>query len=184
MRNWFHRWRKDLNLHVVRPQFSFNIRDCCHTRLGDSSIMKILLILFIQIMFKMMVSRHFIVSLILMITLFPIYKWFSLLIFIFGFLIDADHFLWYAVKYNHFSLMGAYNHSLDKARIYKNEDVLHIFHVIEVWIPVFVLAFFNEIFFISAIGLAVHQFMDFFECIKNGDYYARTFSLFTWLNRN
>ena len=132
----------------------------------------------------MLVSRHFIASLIIALILFPIYKWLSLLVFVFGLLIDVDHFLWYVFRFKHFSLRGAYNHSLNKENKYKYEDVLHIFHVVEIWILIFLLGFFNEIFFILSLGLVVHLLMDFIECIKNNDYYARTFSLFTWIYRN
>ena len=132
----------------------------------------------------MLVSRHFIVTLILAIVLFPVYKWLSLLVFISGLLIDADHFLWYAARFKHFSLKGAYYYSLNKRREHREEDVLHILHVIEIWILIFILGFFNEIFFILALGLAVHQFMDFYACIKNKEHYSRTFSLFTWIARN
>ncbi len=132
----------------------------------------------------MLISRHFIISLILAIVLFPVYKWLSLLVFVFGFLIDVDHYLWHVIISKNFSLRKAYNYSLDKNRDSSNEDVLHIFHVLEIWILVLLLGFINEIFFILALGLVAHLIMDFAECIKEGYYYARTFSLFTWIYRN
>ena len=125
------------------------------------------------------------VSLALALILFPIFKWLSLLVFVSGVLIDVDHYLWYILKFNSFSLKKAYYHSLNHAeRDPINEDVLHIFHVMEIWIPIFILGFFNKIFFILSIGLVVHLLMDFIECIRNNEYYARTFSLFTWVTRN
>ncbi len=130
----------------------------------------------------MMVSRHFIVSLILAIVLFPVFKWLSLLVFVFGLLIDVDHYFWYVIKFRDLSLMNAYYYALDKDR--SDNDVLHIFHVVEVWILVFILGFFNDVFFLLAVGLGVHLLMDFIHAIRYSMYNGRTYSLFTWMFRN
>lgn len=101
-------------------------------------------------------KHHFIASLALSLALFPLFGYTSFLVMVSGFLIDADHYLWYILKYNDFSLIKAVQKTKDKSVKYK----IHIFHLYEFFGLCVVLAFFYDAFIAMSAGLAVHYIMD------------------------
>lgn len=132
----------------------------------------------------MHLRHHFIASLILSILLFPIYSYQSLLVFVFGYFIDIDHYLWSIFKYGNFNFLDSYKYYRNRNII--KRDVLNIFHVVEFWflLAAIFIIFKNDFFYPLLIGLVVHLAMDFiYEKVKNikGE---RAKSLIFWLKRN
>ncbi len=124
------------------------------------------------------ISKHFIASCILSSLLFPAYGFSSLLVFISGFLIDIDHYFWYALNFKDFNPRNSY--FFHKERMQLNSiDRLHIFHVIEFWLFLLILSIVISIPTII-MGLVVHLIMDFSDMhitSKN----LRSTSLILWL---
>ena len=133
----------------------------------------------------MYISRHFILTLLLAIILFPIYKYKVLALFIFGFFIDADHYFYDIFKYKS-SLKKSYLMHMNKNITLK--DQLHIFHVVEFWILALILTiiFYNDITLLLFTGLIFHLSLDFVYQIFNKRYikHTRALSLTAWLIRN
>ena len=126
---------------------------------------------------------HLLGSLAVIAILFPFYNIWSFVFLVGSFFIDIDHYIWYVIKERDFSLRRAYLYSRDKRN--KGKDHLHIFHVWEFWVLLFLLAFFNTFFALVFLGLVFHLTMDFIDlyfhmdCIRN-----RAFSFFMWLKRH
>lgn len=112
----------------------------------------------------MNVKDHVIVSAIITLFIFPVYGWFSLLVFLGGVLIDIDHYLWWIFNRKSFSLKESYHFFKDE---YKGkEDLTLIFHSIEFWLLSLVMVYFFPILFPYFIGLASHITMDMFFFFK------------------
>ena len=129
---------------------------------------------------------HFLVSLIFMLIFIPIFGYLAFAFFIGGFLIDVDHYLWYFIKKRKLNLKEAYYYHRDKEYFTKEESksdlpLLHIFHVFEIWLIVFILAFFHKFFLIIFLGLLVHVIMDITEMVRTKAYKIRAISLFYWI---
>ncbi len=130
----------------------------------------------------MNLSVHFTVTLILSIFLFPVFGIKVLLLFVLGFFIDVDHYLWHVFKDGNLSLKKAYK--MDKDKSVKKTDLLHILHVFEFWLPMLILGFFNEWLFLLSFGLVVHLLLDFIHMLYTGAEHARTMSVISWLTRH
>src|SRR3989344_2707423 len=133
----------------------------------------------------MKISVHFLASLIPLVLLFPIYKYWSLAFFIGSFLIDFDHYLWYALRFRKFNLKMAYDYYKPENKKNKELDILNIFHVWEFWFLAALLRFVSTFFFIIFLGLIFHMLLDLIdlamhpECLE-----ARAVSFFNWLKRH
>ena len=128
---------------------------------------------------------HLIISLIVILALFPIYKFWTIGILFGGYLIDFDHYLWYILRKRDFSLKKAYKYSLPENKISKEKDVLHIFHVWEFWVIMLILSFFNIFFTLVFIGMIIHLIMDFIDLHRDlRRIEDRAFSFFMWLRRH
>ena len=133
----------------------------------------------------MYISRHFILTLLLAIILFPIYKYKVLALFIFGFFIDVDHYLYDFFKYK-VSLKKSYLMHMNKNITLK--DQLHIFHVVEFWILALILTIIShkDTILLLFIGLIFHLSLDFIYQAYNKKYikHTRALSLIAWLIRH
>lgn len=112
------------------------------------------------------VHQHAIVSLILASVITYYYNFvYGVLFFTGGVLIDADHVLWYMIKFKVFSLnmikiiSDAYVYYL-KTDL-RNFNVINIFHTIEMWILLIIGSIFNTWILFFSLGLLVHMIMDF-----------------------
>jgi len=131
----------------------------------------------------MLPLKHFLASIIVLGFLFPFYKLWGLAFLIGSFFIDVDHYLWYIIRHRNFSLKNAYFYHKERPR--RERDMLHIFHVWEFWVLMFVLAFFNNFFALIFLGLVFHLILDFIDLYFNIDtIYNRAFSFFAWLQRH
>jgi len=137
----------------------------------------------------MYLRHHLLSCIILVLILFPFYSYYSFLIFLLGFFIDLDHYIYYVFKYKNFNLIKSYKSFMDKKMIRK--DQLHILHTIE-FIILFLLAtiYTKNIYLIFiSIGFLVHLILDLIYAvylIKNKIELKQTraLSLIFWIKRN
>jgi len=122
---------------------------------------------------------HLISSIVPIIMLFPIYKYSSLLFLVGSYLIDADHYLWYILRYKDISFRNAYKESL-----LKKNGRLHIFHTIEFWILIWILSFRFEIIFIVFLGVIFHMSLDLLDMKIKGYFNARSLSVIKYIIDN
>lgn len=129
------------------------------------------------ILVSMDLSVHFLVSAVLAAAMYSFFGWYSLLIFVPGFLIDMDHYIYYVTKFGKFNLF--------KARRYFREVKLHkglfIFHTVEVFVVVLLLAVFYSWGRMLFLGLLVHHAMDIFWEIKRCHMDAKSRSLILYV---
>jgi len=106
-----------------------------------------------------------IIGIIVSALLYPIYGLNVLIILISNILIDADHYLWYILRFNSYDLVKAFRFSKDKKLRLKYGRLLHIFHTAEVLILIIILSFYSEIFFLVLIGVVVHLLLDIIDLL-------------------
>lgn len=139
-------------------------------------------------------SRHFLACTLLFIVMFPVYKFWALLVFVSGWLIDSDHYLWTFFRFGWVNPMRSYRFYAEKRERMMYRDVLHIFHTLEFLVVVGVIfAIFwkyDFLVFPLALSLVVHMIMDFlFELsfllrkkeIDTG--ILRVFSFYEWVRK-
>ena len=137
----------------------------------------------------MYLRYHFLACVILTILLFPFFGYYSLLVFISGFLVDIDHYLYDVFNSKTFNLYKAYKMHMNKGRVIK--DQLHIFHTLE-FIILFlslVIVSMNVYLMILAISFIIHLNLDYIYelyLIKNKIKLnqTRASSLILWTLRN
>ena len=137
----------------------------------------------------MYLRYHFLACVILTILLFPFFGYYSLLVFISGFLVDIDHYLYDVFNSKTFNLYKAYKMHMNKGRVIK--DQLHIFHTLE-FIILFlslVIVSMNVYLMILAISFIIHLNLDYIYelyLIKNKIKLnqTRASSLSLWTLRN
>jgi hypothetical protein len=132
---------------------------------------------------------HLISCIILSLILFPFFSYYSLLIFIFGFFIDLDHYIYDVIKTKNFSLINSYKKHNNENIISK--DQLHILHTIEFIIFFIIITIFsnNVYLLLISLGLLLHLILDFSYWIhklenKTKINQSRAFSLIFWIKRN
>jgi len=137
----------------------------------------------------MYLRYHLISCVILTIILFPFFNYLSLLIFIFGFFIDVDHYLYDTMKEKNLSLINSYRLHMDKNL--ERKDQLHIFHTLEFIIPFLLLTIFsgNLYLILLSYGLVLHLILDgihlvYIEINNIKLKQTRALSLFFWITRN
>ncbi len=128
---------------------------------------------------------HLLLSILPLILLFPIYKYWSFAFLIGSYLIDFDHYLWYFIYKKDLSLKKAYWW----CRETREKDQLHIFHIIEFWVLMFILSFVHIFFLLIFIGIVFHLIFDFIDYIyeevtKGWHKSTRAFSFILWLKRH
>ena len=130
---------------------------------------------------------HFLLSSILAIALYPIFKFKVLLILAGGVLIDIDHYLWYAYKYRKFNLFECYKHfvsNTDKNNFHENIGILLPFHTIEFLSAVILLSFFIQPVLVFSIGLLSHYILDLIFLYSVPKRFITNPSLFSWVVKN
>jgi hypothetical protein len=134
----------------------------------------------------MKLQIHFIVSFILALALFPFYGYYAILVFIGGFLVDADHFLYYLLRFKKFNLKKAYLYFEDVGKtrnLREYQRFFLVFHFSEIIVLLVILSFFHKIFFIILIGLLSHIILDIIYCYSLFKDLSR-FSFMWYLNVN
>lgn len=137
----------------------------------------------------MYLRYHLLSCIILTLILYPFFNYYSLLIFIFGFFIDSDHYLYDIIKTRNLSIINSYKIHMNEERIVK--DQLHVFHTVEFIISFLLLTLIsrNIYLILLSIGLLVHLILDIIYMIyliMNNIKLKQTraLSLIFWINRN
>lgn len=111
----------------------------------------------------MILSTHFIISLILAALLYPVFGVKSLLVFLGGFFIDIDHFFWNMIKFRNLNIFEAYefhNKNIKNNDFTNVTGILLIFHTLEFLLLMLFLSFISEIFLLVTYGLILHLLLD------------------------
>ncbi len=115
----------------------------------------------------------------------------SLIVFLSSVLIDADHYLFYAIGKRDFSYTGAYSWHVEqeiKAKRMAKKGIrkrgpFHLFHTIEFHILLLLLSFSNAIFFYALVGFVFHSAVDFVDLALTKTAYRREYFFTSWLMR-
>jgi hypothetical protein len=110
---------------------------------------------------------HFIASLVLVAVLYPYFGAASLIVFLTGWLIDADHALYYVLKFRDFNWNRMYSYFREQK---SRKKIINIFHTLEFYILIAVLSFYSTYFLIAAMGLFVHVAMDIMHNLASTKY--------------
>ena len=111
----------------------------------------------------MLLSIHFITSVLLAIFLYPFYGLNSLFVLIGGFLIDIDHYLYTLLKFKNLSIIDSYKFYTGKRIKKRFGKVILLFHNIEFLSIMTVLSFFSNTFYLITLGVMLHYFLDFIK---------------------
>jgi len=142
----------------------------------------------------MNISIHLATSIIVTIVLWPFLSWYSLWIIVGGFLIDVDHYLYAGFKWKMWNLKESYHYQKEKLKqeAKKNGEILHIFHTIEFWIFMIVMAYLSYqkewtflfyIFTVTFVGMILHLILDGIYALYAKRLGERTISLIWWLKK-
>jgi hypothetical protein len=141
----------------------------------------------------MLPKTHMIIGAIASIAIFLIFPsigiFYFLVILLSSFLIDVDHYLYYAWKNKDMSLKNAYHWFIEKIEKFKKmkkterdryQKVIMFFHGIEAWIILALAILVHKIFFYVLIGFAIHMIMDFIDIfIRKEKFYPKLSTLYT-----
>ena len=132
--------------------------------------------------------KHVLVSSILSVALYPLFKWNVLLIFAGGVLIDIDHYLWYTRKFKKYSLKECYKYcayGTIKDNWKHVTGSLFIFHTAEFLLLSIVLSFYFSAAFMFTIGLLSHYALDLIWHIRGIKKPTHALSFIQWaINKN
>ena len=106
---------------------------------------------------------HFLISLLFVVILYPIFGWNSLWIFLGGYFIDVDHYFLYVFKTKNYSLKKSYFYFKKSGAHNRIRKQLFIFHTIETILVLSFLAKYSEMFLIILIGLIFHMILDYIQ---------------------
>ncbi len=114
----------------------------------------------------MMPREHLIASLIMAAVFYPFFGISSLLVIAGGFLIDADHYLFYAIKFRDLSIKKAYDYHTDIKPISKSQKQKlnpYVFHTAEFMLLLLFLSFKSTLFLIFLAGVVLHVILDIID---------------------
>ena len=125
--------------------------------------------------------------------IFPITILQATIIFFSSFLIDVDHYMLYVYKKKDFSFKNSVKYFFERRKSWlslplferrKRKLAIFIFHGIEFWLLLIILAIYiNSILFVL-FGIAIHILLDYIDLINNKDYLYSKFSQFYVYLRN
>ena len=132
----------------------------------------------------MEIWKHAIVSFFLAALFYNYYGFSALLILAGGVLIDADHYLWHALKFKRYGIRECYNYCA--VTTIKNnwkhvKGSLFIFHNVEFLTLALVLSFYSAPAIMFTVGLLSHYALDFIWHAKFIKKPTHAISFFAWL---
>jgi len=144
----------------------------------------------------MLPKYHILIGLIasiLILVMFPSIGIFAaLLIFSSSFLIDLDHYLYHTLHEKNLSLLNAYNWFIEKNKYLlklkkeqrdKYKNTILIFHGIESWILLLLLASFNKLFIWVLLGVIIHMPLDYIElAITKRPFYIKFSQIYVYFD--
>ena len=107
------------------------------------------------------------------------------IIFLSSFLIDFDHYFLYILREKNLSLKRATKFFKQKRKIRinmpiserrKHKRFIYIFHGIEFWLLILLLAQFSHLFYFILLGFLIHMILDWIDFIILGDPIIEKFS--------
>ncbi|MBW2997168.1 hypothetical protein KY349_02390 [Candidatus Woesearchaeota archaeon] len=128
----------------------------------------------------MEISIHIWTSIALAVLLYPFFGWISVFAIAGGYLIDFDHYILYVIRKKDWSLKRAIAYYRTRRYAIKR-PVLHIFHTIEAFAVLIILAFYNNIFMTILAGYLLHMLLDFSNTAYHKGWDDRVNSIFAWL---
>ena len=124
----------------------------------------------------MLVKHHILVGLIVSLLIWFVFPqiggFYTSIIFLSSFLIDFDHYLWYALKKKDLNLKRSIAFFHEKRDFFikmkpkdraKYKNVIMIFHGLECWIVLGLLIFVHKIFLFVLVGIGIHMVLDFID---------------------
>jgi hypothetical protein len=117
----------------------------------------------------MRMYKHVIYSLLVSLVLFPFVGWYALIVFLAGFLTDADHVFWCYLKFRDINLKRckAYCQGLaDDRNIKEFKQVLLVFHTFEFWLLLAVSSLFFPFALYILVGALFHLVLDIYSRLK------------------
>jgi len=129
-----------------------------------------------------MVPRHHILfGLIfsILVWIFGVPLFFSLIIFLSSFLIDIDHYFYYAIKNKNWSIRKAYNCGIEdsKKKTHISKPLFAFFHTLEFLIILFCISLFYKILFFVWVGFMFHMALDIIDMDEHGELNMKNLSL-------
>jgi hypothetical protein len=143
----------------------------------------------------MLVSIHILASLITALVLFPFIKFYAIIFFFAGFLIDVDHYLEYVFTRKKINPITAYKSFMNiyktnkknlnnkiKSITLNNKSQLHIFHTYEILGLIGIIGLFNKFILFIFFGFLFHFALDmtcakYYEIKHKKKFCSRTHSL-------
>jgi len=144
----------------------------------------------------MLPKYHIVTGLIASVFIFVMFPSITILdasiIFFSSFLIDFDHYLYYILIKNDYSLNRAYKWfiaknkyllNLKKEQRAKYKNTILIFHGIEFWLLLLVLALINKLFIWVLVGISIHMLLDYIELtINKNPFYMKFSQVYTFFS--
>jgi len=133
------------------------------------------------------VYLHALFAIIFAAILYPFIGYYSIIVFLSGFVVDVDHYIYYAIRKKDFNLMNGYFYHVPGSKVHEpHSDSLYIFHTWEIWLLFFILAFLShQLFLFILIGIIFHMIFDWGYLFFNKDAIGeRAWSLIGWISRN
>ena len=123
-------------------------------------------------------KHHFIIGLIcasIITYVFNLTFFTGLIIFLSSWLIDIDHYFWYALEFKDLNPFNALRWRIKSAKKWKKlvrkerfkfKQGVFIFHSVGFWAALIALTFLDKIFLWILIGIGIHMIIDFVDLIK------------------
>lgn len=128
----------------------------------------------------MEIHIHLWTSIALAAILFPFFGWLSLFAIAGGYLVDFDHYITYVMRKRDWSLKRSIAYYRTRRYAIKR-PVLHIFHTVEAFATLMVLAFYHDIFMVILAGYLLHMLLDFSNTAYHKGWKDRVNSVFAWV---
>ena len=128
----------------------------------------------------MEINIHLWTSIALAVLLYPFFGWLSVLAIAGGYLVDFDHYILYVIRKKDWSLKRSITYYRTRRYAIKR-PVLHIFHTIEAFAVLLVLAFYHDLFMVILAGYILHMLLDFSSTVYYKGWDERINSIFAWI---
>jgi len=128
---------------------------------------------------------HLLLSLVIMLFLFPYIGWSSLWVIVGGVLVDIDHYLWTLFRHRIFSVSKSFNFYTEKVKrkaVKEISECFLFFHLYEVMLLFVLLSFYSKNVLIFTVGLITHNITDIIHDFYAYGKQAVKRSIFEWIS--
>ena len=128
-------------------------------------------------------QSHLTVSTLLAALFYPLIGWNALWVFMTGFLVDLDHFIYYYAIKRDLSIKGFFEFFGPENQEF-HQGCMCIFHSFEILVIFIVASFFSMVIFAATASLAIHYLMDYiYEKGISGEGYVKSMSHIAYAKR-